>query len=80
MHYFWLLTLSSTIFFKFLDALWDSQFEFKVTIKNCSAPDCGAVAGNINTQPKQGRQAGPMSSLYSLMSMEIFLLKELLKS
>ncbi len=32
-HYFWLPTLSSTFFSKFLDALWASQFEFKVCSK-----------------------------------------------
>ncbi len=56
MHYVWLLTLSSTV---------------NCTIKNlfCTWLWCHswAVASDITTQPKQGRQAGPMSSLCILL-------------
>jgi hypothetical protein len=33
------------------------------------APDCGAKAGKITTQPKQGRQAAPMSILCILLKL-----------
>ncbi len=56
MHYFWLLTLSSTILFKFLDALWASQFDGR--------------QHNYSTKTRQAGWANEQS-MYSLMSMVV---------
>ncbi len=61
-----------------------------LTLKLCSkhnkkkmfTPDCGAaVAGDITTEPKQGRRAGPMSSLCILLCLwirqQVILMKQI---
>ncbi len=71
MHYFGLLTLSSTFRCSLSFTVWIWSYVVNSTIKNlfCTLLRCHsyAVAGDITTQPKQGRQAGPMSSLCILL-------------
>ncbi len=64
MHHFWLLTLSSTIFFKFLDALWASQLNLKLCCKQYSnkfvlhlivAPQLSSGWRQLLNQNKAGR-------------------------
>ncbi len=78
MNYFWLRTLSSTIFYKFLDALWASQFEFilcsKQYNKNFVLHLIVALQlrsgwwHNYSTKTRQAGRANEQS-MYSLMSM-----------
>ncbi len=80
LHYIWLLTLSSTIFFKFLDALWASQFEFKLYSKQynkkfvlhliLSPQLSNGRWHNYSTKTSQAGQADEQP-MYSLISMDL---------